>query len=69
MQLLADNELSPALPDDDFNIIQPQLAASVAGEFKSPGHIASHALTDALFPKNDPGAARDDAGQRQIAHH
>jgi len=54
VQLLADNELSPALPEDDFKIIQEQLAASVAGEIKSPGHIASHALTVALFPTNDP---------------
>jgi zinc protease len=54
VQLLADNELSPALPKDDFKIIQEQLAASVAGEIKSPGHIASHALTAALFPKHDP---------------
>ncbi len=54
VQLLADNELSPALPEDDFKIIQEQLAASVAGEIKSPGHIASHALTVALFSTNDP---------------
>ena len=54
VQLLADNELSPALPADDFQIIQQQLTASVAGEIKSPGHIASHALTLALFPKGDP---------------
>ena len=54
VQLLADNELSPALPEADFKIIQEQLAASVAGEIKSPGHIAGHALTVALFPKGDP---------------
>jgi len=54
LQLLADNELSPALPENDFKIIQGQLAASVAGELKSPDHISSHALTLALFPKNDP---------------
>jgi zinc protease len=53
-QLLAENELSPALPADDFKIIQEQLAASVAGEIKSPGHIAGHALTTTLFPKSDP---------------
>jgi zinc protease len=53
-QLLADNELSPALPEDDFKIIQEQLAASVAGELQSPDHIAGHALTTALFPKGDP---------------
>jgi zinc protease len=54
VQLLADNEISPALPSDDFKIIQTQLAASVAGELKSPSHIADHALTTALFPTNDP---------------
>jgi zinc protease len=54
VQLLADNELSPALPEKDFKIIQPQLAASVAGELQSPDHIAGHALTAALFPKPDP---------------
>jgi zinc protease len=54
VQLLADNELSPALPAKDFQIIQPQLAASVAGELQSPDHIAGHALTTALFPKGDP---------------
>ncbi|MGH7952205.1 MAG: M16 family metallopeptidase [Limisphaerales bacterium] len=54
VQLLADNELSPALPEKDFKIIQPQLAASVAGELQSPDHIAGHALTTALFPKTDP---------------
>jgi zinc protease len=54
VQLLADNELSPALPEDDFKIIQTQLAASVAGELQSPDHIAGHALNAALFPKLDP---------------
>ena len=54
VQLLADNELAPALPEADFKIIQEQLAASVAGEIKSPGHLADHALTIALFPQNDP---------------
>ena len=54
LQLLADNELSPALPEDDFKIIQEQEAASVAGELKSPDHLAGHAFTLALFPKNDP---------------
>jgi zinc protease len=52
--LLADNELSPALPEADFKIIQPQLAASVAGELQSPDHIAGHTLTTALFPAGDP---------------
>ena len=54
VQLLADNELSPALPEADFKIVQTQLAAQVAGELQSPDHIAGHALTTALFPKDDP---------------
>jgi zinc protease len=54
VQLLADNELSPALPESDFKTIQPQLAASFAGELQSPDHIAAHALMLALFPKGDP---------------
>jgi zinc protease len=54
VQLLADNELSPALPEDDFKIIQQQLAKKVAGELQSPDHKAAQALTGALFPKGDP---------------
>jgi len=53
-ELLAENELAPALPEEDFKIIQPQLAASVAGELKSPDHKAGRALRAALFPKDDP---------------
>ena len=54
VQLLADNELSPALPEEAFQIIQPQLAAAVAGELESPGYLASRALRVALFPVHDP---------------
>ena len=54
VQLLADNQLSPALPEADFKIVQTQLAAQVAGELQSPDHISGHALTTALFPKGDP---------------
>ena len=62
VQLLADNELSPALPEADFKIIQKQLAASVAGELKSPNHIAEHALTTALFPQGDPARRQTTPG-------
>ena len=54
MELLAENEISPALPEDDFKTIQPQLAAQVAGEIKSPDHLAGRALSAALFPAADP---------------
>jgi zinc protease len=62
VQLLADNELSPALPEDDFKIIQTQLAASVVGQLKSPSHIAEHALTTALFPQSDPARRQTTPG-------
>jgi zinc protease len=54
VQLLADNEISPALPEEAFKVIQPQLAASVAGELESPNYQADRALQNALFPKGDP---------------
>jgi len=54
VRLLANNELDPALPETDFKIIQPQLAASVAGELQSPDYLAGRALRAALFPTNDP---------------
>lgn len=54
MQLLADNQLSPALPEKAFKLIQPELAAGVAGEIQSPGYHAERALQTSLFPKSDP---------------
>jgi zinc protease len=54
VQLLAENELHPALPDDAFNIIKTQTAASVAGTLKSPGFLSEQALKTGLFPKGDP---------------
>ncbi len=54
VQLLAENEISPALPEDDFKTLQPQLAAQVAGEIKSPDHLTDRALHAALFPSTDP---------------
>ncbi len=54
VQLLADNELTPALPEPAFKILQPQLAAAVAGELQSPGYLADRALRNALFPRLDP---------------
>ncbi len=52
--LLADNELRPRLPKDDFTIVQRQISASVAGELHSPGYLTNHALESALLPKDDP---------------
>jgi zinc protease len=54
VELLADNELSPALPEKEFEAIQPELAASVAGELESPSYRARRALETAVFPASDP---------------
>jgi zinc protease len=54
VQLLADNELNPALPDQAFSVIKPQTAQFVAGQLKSPGYRASRALNIALLPADDP---------------
>jgi zinc protease len=54
VQLLADNELSPALPEQALSIIQPELAAAAAGQLESPSYLESRAVTKGLFPKTDP---------------
>ena len=54
MELLADNELSPALPERAFKLLQPEIAAGVAGEIQSPGYHAERALETTMFPKTDP---------------
>lgn len=54
VELLADNELHPALPQQAFAITKPQLASYAAGELQSPDHLASQALHVDLFPKDDP---------------
>jgi len=54
VQLLADNELSPALPRKAFAILQPQLAAEVAGQLESPSYLQRRAVAKGLFPASDP---------------
>jgi zinc protease len=54
VELLADNELHPALPADDFAIVQKQTAQTLSGEQQSPGYILQRTLARALYPKGDP---------------
>jgi zinc protease len=54
VELLADNELHPALPADAFKIVQQQTAELSEGELESPAHKLNKALTRALLPPNDP---------------
>ncbi|MGH9485329.1 MAG: M16 family metallopeptidase, partial [Terriglobales bacterium] len=54
MQLLADNELHPAMPARAFMVTQHQMAGLAAGQLHSPGYLAGRALQKALAPPTDP---------------
>jgi len=54
VELLADNELHPALPEDAFKIVQQQTAELTAGELQSPSYRTDRALMQALVPAGDP---------------
>src|SRR6202158_760596 len=50
VELLADNELHPALPNAAMEIIRGQVALGVAARNASPGFLTQHSLRAALFP-------------------
>ncbi len=54
VELLAANELHPALPASALEILRNQVSQMVAARDASPGHLTQHALRAALFPKDDP---------------
>jgi len=54
VQLLADNELHPALPAQAMELMKPQLAQYVTAREKSPGYLMQRSLRAALFPATDP---------------
>ncbi|MGH7170014.1 MAG: insulinase family protein, partial [Gemmataceae bacterium] len=54
VQLLAENELHPALPEHAFDVTRRQTAQFVAGQLKSPGYRTSRALDVGLLPAGDP---------------
>jgi zinc protease len=54
MQLLAENELQPALPPAAFKVVQQQTSESVAGLLQSPDYRADRALLVGLLPPKDP---------------
>jgi len=54
VELLADNELHPAMPEAAFNAIKPQIALSVASRNSTPGYLAQRSLIEALYPPTDP---------------
>jgi zinc protease len=54
VQLLADNLLHPAFPEEGFNVLRRQTASALTGELQSPGYLSRRALRTALYPNNDP---------------
>jgi zinc protease len=54
VQLLADDELHPALDAQSFATVLQQSVGAVQGEVTSPDFLASVALNDALYPAGDP---------------
>jgi zinc protease len=54
LELLADNELHPALPDAALQVVRGQVAAGVAARNVSPGFLMQRSLRRALFPPDDP---------------
>ncbi len=53
VELLADNELRPALPEEAFKVVQKQAADTAEGLLKSPAYLTKQAVKEALFPKHD----------------
>jgi zinc protease len=54
IELLADNELRPALPVSAFGVVKQQTAEFVAGNLQSPEYRTHRALDLALLPAADP---------------
>jgi zinc protease len=54
VELLSDNLLHPALPEEAFKTVRQDVADTVAGTLQSPDYLTQRALMSALFPKNDP---------------
>ncbi len=54
VDLLADNELHPALPADAFPVVQKQVSDLTAGQITTPAYRTRRALSLALLPKDDP---------------
>jgi zinc protease len=65
VQLLADNELHPALPAQAFGIVQGQISRAVAGRNHSPDYLTQRAISVNLVPWGDP--QRRQATARTVA--
>lgn len=53
-QLLAANQLHPALPAAALEALRPQFSQLIAANNRSPAHLAQRGLRHALYPETDP---------------
>ncbi|WP_102323132.1 M16 family metallopeptidase [Komagataeibacter saccharivorans] len=60
LDLLAENELHPALPEPAFKVVRANTAASLSGLLHSPGYLFSHAMQAAISPSGDPSLRQPD---------
>ncbi len=58
VELLADNELHPALPQHAFDVVRAQTAQALQGELESPDYLYGRAFQKALLPAGDPELRR-----------
>lgn len=54
VELLADNQLHPALPAKAMEVIRGQIALGVAARNASPGFLTQRSLRRSLYPPDDP---------------
>ncbi len=54
VELLSDNLLRPALPEEAFSVVRQETANSLRGQRQSPSFLSRRALREALYPQNDP---------------
>jgi hypothetical protein len=62
-QLLADNELHPALPPQALEVMRPQVRRWSPRATQS-GYLAQRSLRESLFPKDDPSLRESDPAER-----
>jgi len=54
VELLADNLLHPALPEEAFKAVQQRTVQAVAGQLQSPIYRSRRAFLKAIYPPGDP---------------
>ncbi len=62
MSLLAEAELQPAFPEQDFTIVRQQTAQTLSGLLHSPDYLFKRAIQSAILPPTDPSLRQPTPG-------